>query len=324
MCNNETIFLINWRKYATPIFIIWHCNVIKDLFNLINGLENISHLLADLFLRQSHQSQSNLLLLREHKSARVLTEAVKRFQINVNSHLNRASGFILNTFLECDRRGVDNLAAHPRTKHLPVFCVGPIFPPENQAKFSTNTTVTEQVTKWLDGQAEHSVVYISFGSLAALTTTQTTVMGQALLSLGRPFIYSISSERQVALPDAIRSRIAALTACDVSLKSKNAKHEENYQFQILNSKRKMWLFSYDVIVSGKTRPLGFFLNFEACFFYKTSMCQFCQKKMSVRKMNSTFLKFTLWSFPAKQRWPFNPIFIFFCVIWQIVLFPLKT
>src|SRR5690242_10732851 len=65
-------------------------------------------------------------------AGRFLVESVKTFLLNVNGPINFASALIINTFLQCDRRGLDGLKSHPKTKDIPVFCVGPIFPPESK------------------------------------------------------------------------------------------------------------------------------------------------------------------------------------------------
>ncbi|OWA51846.1 putative UDP-glycosyltransferase 73E1 [Hypsibius exemplaris] len=140
-------------------------------------------------------------------SSRVLVESVKKFLLNVNGPIDLASGLIINNFVECDRRGLDGLKSHPKTKDIPVFCIGPIFPPESKIKLP-NAAMTEKVNLWLDRQAKESVLYVSYGSLAALTKEQTARMNDLLTSTGRPYIFSVPLGLQSGFDEATRDGIS--------------------------------------------------------------------------------------------------------------------
>lgn len=56
------------------------------------------------------------------------------------------------------------------------------------------------VAAWLDGQEIHSVIYVSFGSLAVAVEAQVVEISKALISLNKPFIWSLSVPQQKYLP----------------------------------------------------------------------------------------------------------------------------
>ena len=112
--------------------------------------------------------------------------------------MSLSAGLIINSVRAIELESLKAIEAHPDMAGLTVHCVGPLLPEEKNGTNSTAQMVTEKsVHQWLDRQKENSVVYVSFGSVATPKPDQLKVIGEALLALGQPFIWSIREKYQV-------------------------------------------------------------------------------------------------------------------------------
>ncbi|OQV24498.1 hypothetical protein BV898_01560 [Hypsibius exemplaris] len=103
-------------------------------------------------------------------------------------------GIIVNSTRELDLEAARKLQSNPLLRGKDLKLVGPVFSatekPNEEADFRA----------WLDSQAQQSVVYVSFGSLVCPSANQLHEIGLALLSLGRPFIFSLPEAHRRHLP----------------------------------------------------------------------------------------------------------------------------
>lgn len=67
---------------------------------------------------------------------------------------------------------------------------------------------TDACLKWLDSKAKGSVVYISFGSAAALTAEQTAEVAEALVLSCRNFLWVVKPSEENKLPTNFKSGIS--------------------------------------------------------------------------------------------------------------------
>ncbi|KAK6940172.1 UDP-glucuronosyl/UDP-glucosyltransferase [Dillenia turbinata] len=124
----------------------------------------------------------------------------KFFQPQI-SHSMRSSGWICNTAKEIEPSGLELLQNYIK---LPVWCLGPLLPPKmlkddissNGFSFEQRTGKVpgispEKCIEWLDSHAEHSVLFISFGSQNTITATQMMELALGLEASGKPFIWAI-------------------------------------------------------------------------------------------------------------------------------------
>ncbi|GLJ41414.1 hypothetical protein SUGI_0857190 [Cryptomeria japonica] len=101
-----------------------------------------------------------------------------------------AKGCIMNTFSalesEFTHQGKEELVYDGK----PVWTVGPLLP---QAFFNDEWRLPlkadTECLRWLDTQAEGSVLYVSFGSLSSLSATQIRELADGLERSGQPFLW---------------------------------------------------------------------------------------------------------------------------------------
>ncbi|XP_055354785.1 uncharacterized protein LOC129600328 [Paramacrobiotus metropolitanus] len=120
--------------------------------------------------------------------------------------LDALAGFIVNSIEELEPEVVRTMATHRKTAGKPVRFVAPLFADE-AGKGHGNL-----VGEWLDAQGERSVVYVSFGSFAVSQNEQLHEIAKALLSLNKPFIWSLKSHQQKLLPPEMQASIAGQSA----------------------------------------------------------------------------------------------------------------
>ncbi|OWA50019.1 putative UDP-glycosyltransferase 74D1 [Hypsibius exemplaris] len=135
---------------------------------------------------------------KDHTIAGRIPRSLKQWMLGCQDGMVQANAIIINSFedLEPDARAQIQDAGGP-----PVHFVGPLFPTE------LDEEVAHQVAHWLDGQPVHSVIYISFGSMATPVPNQIVQIAETLLALGRPFIWSLRSDQHRLLPAAITDQI---------------------------------------------------------------------------------------------------------------------
>ncbi|KAJ7943385.1 Glycosyltransferase [Quillaja saponaria] len=102
----------------------------------------------------------------------------------------KLNGFLVNTFKELEGQTMEALNGGKVVKGLPpIFSVGPLLPCEFERKDQLGTTL-----KWLDGQPEGSVVYVCFGSKAAMKRDQIRELGDGLMRSGSRFLWVLKDK----------------------------------------------------------------------------------------------------------------------------------
>ncbi|GLJ04778.1 hypothetical protein SUGI_0003140 [Cryptomeria japonica] len=109
---------------------------------------------------------------------------------------NGASWVILNTFDELEDKAMNYL----REANVPVCTVGPAIPSafldgrnseDTQFGGSPWEEETEECMEWLQSKPPHSVVYVSFGSVATISAQQIREIGRGLQRSGQNFLWAI-------------------------------------------------------------------------------------------------------------------------------------
>lgn len=113
-----------------------------------------------------------------------------------------AKGQIYNVFREAEPEAVATHEKNPRVAGVPIFCVGPLFPAETTSFHPS----AEKTLEWLGKQSEHSVIYVSFGTVVNLAPVQMQEIFEGLISTGKPFIWSLKQQDRDALSIDIRKQ----------------------------------------------------------------------------------------------------------------------
>ncbi|KXG22529.1 DIMBOA UDP-glucosyltransferase BX9-like [Sorghum bicolor] len=115
---------------------------------------------------------------------------------NVVARARQASGLILNSFDAIEANNVNKIREE---LSIPVFAVGPL------NKLSPSVVKTNlmpggrECLDWLDTQAPGSVLYVSFGSIAAMDAPDFVELAWGLADSKRPFVWAVR-------PSLVRSR----------------------------------------------------------------------------------------------------------------------
>ncbi|GLJ04770.1 hypothetical protein SUGI_0002990 [Cryptomeria japonica] len=126
----------------------------------------------------------------------LLTAGLYDSNLRFVESFNGASWVILNTFDELEEKAMNYL----REANVPVCTVGPLIPSAFLDRRNSDDTQfggspweeeTEACMEWLHSKPHHSVVYVSFGSIAAISTQQIQQIGRGLQSSGQNFLWAI-------------------------------------------------------------------------------------------------------------------------------------
>ncbi|KAA8534143.1 hypothetical protein F0562_031664 [Nyssa sinensis] len=98
-----------------------------------------------------------------------------------------SSGLIWNSFTELEQPA---LATLQQDFGIPVFPIGP-FHKNFPASSSSLLTQDQSSISWLDKQAPKSVIYVSFGSIAAMDETEFLEMAWGLANSMQPFLWVV-------------------------------------------------------------------------------------------------------------------------------------
>lgn len=119
-----------------------------------------------------------------------------QFFITQSSKMRKASALILNTFEELEAPIISHLHSNfPR-----VYAIGPLHlhtalksqsaPQDSHGSYSLMQT-DQSCMDWLDSQPSNSVLYVSFGSVVALTRDQLMEFWYGLVNSGKSFLWAI-------------------------------------------------------------------------------------------------------------------------------------
>ncbi|MCO5612182.1 hypothetical protein L7F22_066444 [Adiantum nelumboides] len=117
-----------------------------------------------------------------------------RFTLRMFEHIHGSAGLLLNTVYEMEAAAIDALL-----EKLPVFTVGPLFlPAKEEEPLLTHSDVTfweeDECGAWLDAQAEASVLYVSFGSIAMYNEQQFRELAAGLEESEQPFLWVVRKD----------------------------------------------------------------------------------------------------------------------------------
>ncbi|KAL6592951.1 hypothetical protein ACP70R_049247 [Stipagrostis hirtigluma subsp. patula] len=127
---------------------------------------------------------------------------------NIVAAARQSSGLIFNTFDAVEASEVEKIRDDMA---VPVFAVGPL----NKLSPSVRSSVLPQdrsCLDWLDTQAPGSVLYVSFGSLAAMDPHEFVELAWGLASCKRPFLWVarpalVRGFESGELPDGLQEEI---------------------------------------------------------------------------------------------------------------------
>ena len=120
-------------------------------------------------------------------------------RIAMKNATSLATGVIFNSAREIDAAVLPQIMANPILAGKSLRFIGPLFSGCEEPSQSVD------LRSWLDAQETRSLVYVSFGSLSYPTPRQLLELGNALLSLEKPFILSLPKEHQQFLPEELFS-----------------------------------------------------------------------------------------------------------------------
>ncbi|KAK6280936.1 hypothetical protein POUND7_014761 [Theobroma cacao] len=112
----------------------------------------------------------------------------KNFSDNSRS-IKNVNGVLINSFEGLEKQSLEMLTVGKAMEGLPpVFPVGPLLPLEFEGQSSFAPL------KWLEGQKERSVVYVSFGSRTPMSKEQIRELGTGLVLSGYKFVWVVKSK----------------------------------------------------------------------------------------------------------------------------------
>ncbi|XP_062175293.1 UDP-glycosyltransferase 74F2-like [Alnus glutinosa] len=120
------------------------------------------------------------------------------------SNVDKADWVLVNTFYELEQEVVDWMA-----KIFPLRTIGPTIPSmffdkrledDKDHGLSIFKPETDACMKWLNGHPKGSVVYVSFGSMAALELEQMAELAWGLRMSNRCFLLVVRASEEVKLP----------------------------------------------------------------------------------------------------------------------------
>ncbi|KAK3124852.1 hypothetical protein QOZ80_7BG0594740 [Eleusine coracana subsp. coracana] len=119
-----------------------------------------------------------------------------------------SSGVIINTFLSLEERELQKVTD---VLNVSTYAIGPL----HKISLGAESSLVAQdwtCLEWLDKQADASVLYVSFGSLASMEENELLETAWGLANSQRPFLWvirhnSVQSSQQGSLPDAFKEVI---------------------------------------------------------------------------------------------------------------------
>ncbi|XP_030534611.1 UDP-glycosyltransferase 76F1-like [Rhodamnia argentea] len=115
-------------------------------------------------------------------------EAIFRILDDMVKTINNSGGVILNTFEELDHQ---NLVSLQEVFAVPFFPIGPSHKRCGASSSSSLLAEDRSCISWLDEQPPRSVIYVSFGSIAAVSETETLEISLGLACSEQPFLWVV-------------------------------------------------------------------------------------------------------------------------------------
>ncbi|GAV07383.1 hypothetical protein RvY_17221 [Ramazzottius varieornatus] len=137
------------------------------------------------------------------------------FFLPLKKAMPKCRGVIINSIRAFEEDVIVQAKQQPGMANVPFFCVGPLMlsPPAREststAKSNEEMVVQAKVKKWLDFKKKHSVVYISFGTIATPNVGQMVEIMEAIkvLRKTRAVVWSLKSQHQSLLPGAFLEEV---------------------------------------------------------------------------------------------------------------------
>ncbi|XP_042398600.1 UDP-glycosyltransferase 73C2-like [Zingiber officinale] len=118
----------------------------------------------------------------------------EKLQEQVTEAEATADGLIINTFRELEAPYLD---LYQKALGKTIWPIGPVSLANKEAEYTvlrgnkTTANEAERISNWLDAKDTASVIYVSFGTLAANSPSHTFEIGTGLEASNRPFIWVI-------------------------------------------------------------------------------------------------------------------------------------
>ncbi|CAJ1891026.1 unnamed protein product [Sphenostylis stenocarpa] len=122
-----------------------------------------------------------------------ITDNLEDFKVVMRAAEMKSYGFIINTFEELEKEYVRD---YKKARNNKVWCIGPVSlcnkDALDKAQRGNQASINEHLClKWLDLQQPKSVVYVCFGSICNLISSQLVELALALEDTKRPFLWAI-------------------------------------------------------------------------------------------------------------------------------------
>ncbi|VVB05798.1 unnamed protein product [Arabis nemorensis] len=115
-------------------------------------------------------------------------EELYRIVNNMVKGANSSSGVIWNTFEDLERLSLMDFSSRFQ---VPIFPIGPFHKHSDNLLSMTKNEEDHVTTDWLDKQDPQSVVYVSFGSLAAIEEKEFLEIAWGLRNSEQPFLWVV-------------------------------------------------------------------------------------------------------------------------------------
>lgn len=115
-----------------------------------------------------------------------------------------AKEILVNSFQELEVGSAEYFGVSAELGGKPVRFICPLVPEKMETDKSSKTKF---IIDWLDRKPDRSVIYVSFGSMVRPEAEQLQAVGAALISLRRPFVWSLRSSEYTKLPSNMQKKI---------------------------------------------------------------------------------------------------------------------
>ncbi|VVB13381.1 unnamed protein product [Arabis nemorensis] len=147
--------------------------------------------------------------LRKKDLLRLLGEKRELLEPYLNMILESTKSSSGIIFMSCEELDQGSLSKAREDFKVPIFAIGPShsnFPASSSSLF----TQDETCIPWLDKQADKSVIYASFGSLASMTGSELIEIAWGLRNSDQPFLLVVrdgSVKGTEAIPEEVMARL---------------------------------------------------------------------------------------------------------------------
>ncbi|KAL6655237.1 hypothetical protein ACP70R_006063 [Stipagrostis hirtigluma subsp. patula] len=119
--------------------------------------------------------------------------------------LDNVDHVLVNSFYDLEPQEADYLASRWGAKTVgptvPSVYLDNRLPDDVSYGIHLYTPMTVECKAWLDKQPPHSVVYVSFGSLASLSTDQMAEIAEGIYNSSKPFLWVVRATETYKLPE---------------------------------------------------------------------------------------------------------------------------